>query len=207
MIPAIPRSAFKPRLLPSASQRSLLITAESPPAAGENGHCFICRRNEPLWTTLSGLSDGGAFLLFLSVITGMMCMAFWHSYLSGCSQICRDTSRISCCWQSGFSCHKDLFDWWLPSFLVDIVGFSIQGFYGCLKMNTGFWWMDSCCLVRYWSSITQISSVEKVAQKCLGCPLVVGSSNIPTELKVSVLIFLPKLANLVELNFPAHKHN
>lgn len=123
---------------------------------------------------------------FVCVISGMMCMVFWHSYLSGRLQICRDTSRISCCWQSDFSCHKDLFDWWLPSFIVDIVEFSL--------------WRseDSCCLERYWPSITQISSVEK---EWLGCYLVVVSSIIQAELELSVLIFLPKLPKRVKMNF------
>lgn len=46
------------------------ITAEPPPAAGENEHCVICRRDEPLRATLSGLSevvsDACGFLTFLS---------------------------------------------------------------------------------------------------------------------------------------------
>lgn len=67
-------------------------------------------------------------------------------------------------------------------------------------LNTRFWRTNSCCLV-------QISSFEKVVQEWLGCPLVVGSSNIQEELKLSVVLFLPKLAKLLGMNFPAHKHN
>lgn len=150
MIPASPRSAFKPQLLPSASQRSLSITAESHPATGENGHCFLCRRNGPLWTTLSGLREE---------------VAFWHILLS----VAAPRSK----WFQ--SSHEDRFWLMVSIFPCGYSGVGHSKLYGSLRMNTRSWWMDSRCLARCGSSVTQISSGEKVAQECLGCPLVVGS--------------------------------
>lgn len=91
------------------------------------------------------------------------------------------------------------FDWLLPSFLVNIVEFSIESFYGCLRMNARFWWkrhlLSSTILVFNNKDLQSWESGEE----CLGCLLVVGSSKIQAELKLSVLIFLPKLAKLINI--------
>lgn len=147
MIPAAPHSAFKLWLLPPPFQGFLLIIAESHSAAGENELLLSTQAKSlsglPLWVSTQWVIWGRGSSVIL--VSEKMCMALWHPYLSRCSQIRSDTSRISWCsrnFLTKIAMSTSTIDVHLSFFSYECVSFSyvcIHSVCAAPRLNAGVW--------------------------------------------------------------------